>query len=142
MLINIVFLSATPSRDHVFQISFPSTWKQSDIINHFRNYGRIYVSWIDECSAFVALQDRVNAPILLKSIGYTQSVKIQSFNAYIDSKTKVEYYTFIYAITRLLLLKLKEKVNDLPPLTLSKWFRNIFERGMKMVESEYWYTQI
>ena len=61
-------------------MTFPSTWKQADIVYHFRNFGQIYVSWLNETSAFVSLNCKENALILLKTIGYTADVKIKKYD--------------------------------------------------------------
>lgn len=74
---------AKPNRDHVFHVTFPETWTQNDIINHFRKYGPIQIRWIDSISAFVALINRENAPILLKTIETAKGVKIITFAMYL-----------------------------------------------------------
>lgn len=61
-------------------MSFPSTWKQSDIVYHFRNYGSIFVGWINETSAYVALHNRENSLVVLKTIGKTPGVTIMSYD--------------------------------------------------------------
>lgn len=73
---------AMPNRDFVFHVSFPETWAQSDIVNHFRKYGPVFIRWIDNVSAFVSLSNRENAPILMKTIGITKGVKISTFETY------------------------------------------------------------
>lgn len=72
-----------PNRDYVFHVSFPETWTQSDIINHFRKFGPVFIRWIDNASAFVSLMNRENAPILMKTIGTTKGVKISTFETYL-----------------------------------------------------------
>lgn len=62
---------------------FPETWTKTDIINHFRKYGSVFIRWIDSTSAFVALNNRENAPILLKTIGVTKGVKVSTFSTYL-----------------------------------------------------------
>lgn len=62
---------------------FPNTWKQNDIINHFRKYGPVFIRWIDNTSAFVSLMNRENAPILMKTIGTTKDVKVSPFATYL-----------------------------------------------------------
>ncbi|XP_055310617.1 poly(A)-specific ribonuclease PARN-like isoform X2 [Sitodiplosis mosellana] len=72
-----------PNREHVFHVTFPETWAQTDIINHFRKFGPVFIRWIDNTSAFVSLMNRENAPILLKSITATKGVKISTFAMYL-----------------------------------------------------------
>ncbi|XP_021696424.1 poly(A)-specific ribonuclease PARN isoform X2 [Aedes aegypti] len=56
------------SREHVFFVSFPETWRQSDIVNRFRNYGQVYVNWVNSNSAFVTLHNRDYASHVIKTI--------------------------------------------------------------------------
>lgn len=62
---------------------FPETWTQSDIINHYRKYGPVQIRWIDSSSAFVALINRENSTILLKTIEKTKGVKVSTFSTYL-----------------------------------------------------------
>ncbi|XP_075231184.1 poly(A)-specific ribonuclease PARN-like isoform X2 [Lycorma delicatula] len=48
----------TPSREHVFYITFPKEWKYNDINQLFTPYGSIFISWINDTSAWVSLQHR------------------------------------------------------------------------------------
>lgn len=56
------------SRDHVFYITFPENWRHVDIISRFRNYGQVFISWVNETSAFVTLHNRDYAAAVLKTI--------------------------------------------------------------------------
>uniref|UniRef100_A0A1Q3F3P1 Putative polya-specific ribonuclease n=1 Tax=Culex tarsalis TaxID=7177 RepID=A0A1Q3F3P1_CULTA len=56
------------SRDHIFYITFPDNWRQVDILCRFRNYGQVYISWVNETSAFVTLHNRDYAAAVLKTI--------------------------------------------------------------------------
>lgn len=62
---------------------FPEKWTQTDIINHFRKYGPVQIRWIDNSSAFVALINRENSSILLKTIESTKGVKVSTFSTYL-----------------------------------------------------------
>lgn len=79
----IKFHLAKPNREHVFHIIFPETWTQTDIINHFRKYGPVQIRWVDSSSAFVALINRENSTILLKTIEKTKNVKVSTFSTYL-----------------------------------------------------------
>ena len=65
----------SPERSHVFHVEFPKEWKTSDLrkniflgSNHvtffcisvhlFSPFGHVFVSWIDDTSAFVSLKDK------------------------------------------------------------------------------------
>lgn len=58
----------TFSRDHVFFVTFPESWRQSDIVSKFRNYGQVYVSWVNNTSAFVTLHNRDYASHVIRTI--------------------------------------------------------------------------
>lgn len=85
---------AVPNRDHIFHIQFPEVWTQTDVRNHFRKFGPVFIRWIDNTSAFVSLNDRENAPILLKTIETAKGVKVISFAAYIKVNGIKEVYIF------------------------------------------------
>lgn len=59
--LNLAGPDLNPSRDHVFYLTFPSDWKQGDILDLFSNFGFVYISWINSTSAFVSLARRENA---------------------------------------------------------------------------------
>ena len=74
--LNLTGPELNPSRKHVFHLSFPSNWKYGDILNLFNPFGFVYVSWIDQTSAFVSLAKRDNASKVMKMLdledeGYT-----------------------------------------------------------------------
>lgn len=83
MVFNQKFNLAKPNREHVFHVMFPETWTQNDIINHFRKYGPVQIRWIDSSSAFVALVNRENSSILIKTIENTKGVKVSTFSTYL-----------------------------------------------------------
>ncbi|XP_038120861.1 poly(A)-specific ribonuclease PARN isoform X2 [Culex quinquefasciatus] len=56
------------SRDHIFYITFPENWRHVDILCRFRNYGQVFISWVNETSAFVTLHNRDHAAAVLKTI--------------------------------------------------------------------------
>lgn len=68
--------TADPPRAHVFHVTIPPTWKQSNLVQHFRNYGSIYIAWLSSGQAYVALHNREHAPIVLKTIGKLDDFKI------------------------------------------------------------------
>nr|XP_033321022.1 poly(A)-specific ribonuclease PARN-like isoform X2 [Megalopta genalis] len=56
--ISLVDKDPNPSRDHVFHLTFPKEWKINDIIQLFSPFGGVYVSWLSDTSAYVALNRR------------------------------------------------------------------------------------
>ena len=66
--LNLAGTDLNPSRDHVFHLTFPSDWKQGDILDLFGNFGFVYISWINSTSAFVSLARRENAHKVLSTL--------------------------------------------------------------------------
>ena len=66
--LNLAGADLNPSRDHVFYLTFPSDWKQGDILDLFGNFGFVYISWINSTSAFVSLARRENAHKVLSTL--------------------------------------------------------------------------
>ncbi|XP_059612566.1 poly(A)-specific ribonuclease PARN-like [Phlebotomus argentipes] len=77
-----------PSRSHVFHITFPSTWKNTDIVRHFRNFGDVQIKWLNKESAFVALLKREYATCLMKKIGRTPNVTVMTHADYEASQVQ------------------------------------------------------
>ena len=57
-----------PSREHVFYLTFPCDWKQADILDLFNQFGFVYISWIDNTSAFISLARREHASKVLDAL--------------------------------------------------------------------------
>jgi hypothetical protein len=57
---DIVNNQETPNRDNVFYLEFPPYWDDQDLFNLFEQYGKIFISWINKTSAFVALKTTEN----------------------------------------------------------------------------------
>ncbi|XP_063361825.1 poly(A)-specific ribonuclease PARN-like [Cydia amplana] len=58
----------TPSRDHVFHLTFPVEWQRNDINQLFSPFGPIVVQFIDDTSAFVALSRREQARDVMRTL--------------------------------------------------------------------------
>jgi poly(A)-specific ribonuclease len=52
----IYLFKENPNRDNVFYIEFPLFWDDQDLFNLFEPFGKIYISWINKSSAFIALK--------------------------------------------------------------------------------------
>ncbi|XP_076803650.1 poly(A)-specific ribonuclease PARN-like isoform X2 [Clavelina lepadiformis] len=59
--LNLAGADLTPSRDHVFYIEFPSSWKASDLRQLFSPLGQISISWINDIACFVGLYNKGQA---------------------------------------------------------------------------------
>jgi poly(A)-specific ribonuclease len=71
-----------PNRAHVFFIKFPHTWVGSDIHDHFKNYGKIQIAWVDNSTAFISLMNKENSSCVIKTIGKAAGFEIKSFADY------------------------------------------------------------
>ncbi|XP_076248460.1 poly(A)-specific ribonuclease PARN isoform X2 [Calliopsis andreniformis] len=85
--INLVGKDPNPSRDHVFHITFPKEWKHNDISQLFSPFGGVYVSWLSDTSAYVALNRRDQATSVMKSLSKTNTYSIQK---YIEHQASLE----------------------------------------------------
>ncbi|KAH9505297.1 hypothetical protein Btru_059193 [Bulinus truncatus] len=56
------------SREHVFHVTFPKEWRQSDLHSLFQPYGNIQVSWLSDTSCYVALYKKDNAKSAIKAL--------------------------------------------------------------------------
>jgi len=76
-----------PDRGHVFHITFPSEWRTSDIVHLFSPLGHVFVSWLDDTSAFVSLKEKEMAGQALEVLKAGNSnYKIQSYQSYAAGK--------------------------------------------------------
>lgn len=66
--LNLAGEDLKPSRDHVFYLTFPSTWKYTDILDLFSPFGFVYVSWVNDQSAYVSLAVRGNKNKVLEAL--------------------------------------------------------------------------
>ncbi|XP_073945025.1 poly(A)-specific ribonuclease PARN-like isoform X2 [Choristoneura fumiferana] len=58
---NLAGPDPTPSRDHVFHLTFPKDWQRNDINQLFSPFGPITVQFMDDTSALIALARREQA---------------------------------------------------------------------------------
>ncbi|XP_051173834.1 poly(A)-specific ribonuclease PARN-like isoform X2 [Leptopilina boulardi] len=77
--INLVGNDPSPSREHVFYITFPREWKGNDISKLFTAYGGVFVSWLSDTSAFVSLYKRDQVKNVLKKVKNTKFFTIKKF---------------------------------------------------------------
>ena len=76
-----------PERNHVFHLTFPALWKASDIIQLFSPFGHVFISWIDDTSAFVSLKEKDMADQVKLNLKSETSFRVQSYDSYAKSKT-------------------------------------------------------
>ena len=59
-MLYFIAIAEEPKRENVFYIEFPANWETQDIYDLFAPFGGIFIAWIDDKSAFVALQNQDN----------------------------------------------------------------------------------
>uniref|UniRef100_A0A182NHZ9 Poly(A)-specific ribonuclease RNA-binding domain-containing protein n=1 Tax=Anopheles dirus TaxID=7168 RepID=A0A182NHZ9_9DIPT len=84
--INLSGKEPSQNRDHIFFVTFPETWRSSDIVSKFKPFGPVHISWLDNTSAFVSLHNRNAASSVLKTIGYHVGLKVYSFAQFTQMK--------------------------------------------------------
>ncbi|XP_066593445.1 poly(A)-specific ribonuclease PARN-like isoform X2 [Prorops nasuta] len=68
------------NRDNVFHLTFPKTWKYSDITQLFNPYGGVYVSWLSETTAYVALNRRDQISTVMKNLGGSKIYRLRKYS--------------------------------------------------------------
>jgi hypothetical protein len=71
-----------PKRDNVFYVEFPAKWQTQDIFDLFSPFGSVFVGWINDSSAFVAIQNTENVK---KAAGQLVGVSGREYRVYFYS---------------------------------------------------------
>ena len=74
-----------PKRENVFYIEFPPTWEAQNIYDLFSSFGSVFIGWIDDTSAYVALQNPENTK---KAAGQLVGVSGREYRVYFYSTHK------------------------------------------------------
>ncbi|CAH0701407.1 unnamed protein product [Spodoptera exigua] len=80
--INLVGSEPTPPRDHVFHLVFPKEWQRNDLSQLFSPFGAVTVYFLDECSAFVGLDQRDQAPDVMRALAKNNRVTLTPYYKY------------------------------------------------------------
>ncbi|XP_022101867.1 poly(A)-specific ribonuclease PARN-like [Acanthaster planci] len=80
--LNLTGKDLVPPRDHVFHLTFPAEWRTHDIQHLFSVFGQVFVSWIDQTSAFVSLANREDASRVMKTIELSPDYALKTFKEY------------------------------------------------------------
>ncbi|CAE1324447.1 PARN [Acanthosepion pharaonis] len=83
--INITGTDLQPDRGHVFHVTFPKEWKAADLYQLFMPFGNVQLSWINDNSAYVALHNKDNAEMVLKTLNQAETYRVISYS---ESKRK------------------------------------------------------
>ncbi|CAH0398043.1 unnamed protein product [Chilo suppressalis] len=76
---NLVGADPTPSRDHVFHLTFPLEWQRNDINQLFSPFGPVTVQFLDDVSAIVALSRREQARDVARALAKNSKVTLIPF---------------------------------------------------------------
>merc|ERR1719186_2003050 len=87
---NLAGEEVNPERSHVFHIQFPHAWKRTDLDLLFSPFGRIFVSWIDDSSAFISLADRPDKESVLQQLQTSSTYKITPYKKYQEQKEQAK----------------------------------------------------
>lgn len=64
-------------------MTFPNTWKQPEITHYFREIGPIYINWLNDCSAFIALSNRhLSSYEVFQKLEKSNNVSVVKFEEY------------------------------------------------------------
>ncbi|XP_022830630.1 poly(A)-specific ribonuclease PARN-like isoform X2 [Spodoptera litura] len=80
--INLDGADPTPPRDHVFHLVFPKEWQRSDLSQLFSPFGAVTVYFLDECSAFVGLDQRDQASDVMRVLSKNNRVTLTPYHKY------------------------------------------------------------
>lgn len=91
--LNISGEDLVPSRDHVFYVEHPSEWQFTDIQKLFKDFGFVYITKINEMSAFVSVAKRERATKVLQKLQKNnRPYRIQSYSVYHSNGKKDNTY--------------------------------------------------
>ncbi|CAI9743295.1 (A)-specific ribonuclease PARN-like isoform X1 [Octopus vulgaris] len=83
--VNVTGNDIQPTRDHIFHVTFPKEWKAADLYQLFMPFGNVQLSWINDTSAYVALHNKDNAGMVLKTLTQAETYRVISYK---ESKRK------------------------------------------------------
>lgn len=66
-------------RDHVFHVTFPKEWKTHDLIQLFSPFGRVFIAWLSDTSAYVSLENRDQAKLVLRTLTQSDTYRVISY---------------------------------------------------------------
>ncbi|XP_069690990.1 poly(A)-specific ribonuclease PARN-like isoform X2 [Periplaneta americana] len=78
-------------RDHVFYVSFPKDWKTYDLTQLFSPFGSVFIAWLSDTSAYVALHHRDQANLVQKTLTQSDTYTVMTYAAHQqlqDGRTK------------------------------------------------------
>nr|CAD7402014.1 unnamed protein product [Timema poppensis] len=70
------------NRDHVFHVSFLKDWKTNDLVKLFSPFGSVQVCWLNDTSAYVALNRHDQAKLVQKTLTQSDSYTVIQYSIY------------------------------------------------------------
>ncbi|CAH0719594.1 unnamed protein product, partial [Brenthis ino] len=80
--INLTGDDPSPSRDHVFHLTFPKEWRWNDINQLFSAFGQITVQFLDDTSALVALSRKDLAKSVTRAFANNSRISLVPYVKY------------------------------------------------------------
>ncbi|XP_045497210.1 poly(A)-specific ribonuclease PARN-like isoform X1 [Colias croceus] len=80
--INLTGADPSPSREHVFHITFPREWQRSDLNQLFSVYGQITLQFLDDTTALVALSRRDLAKTVMRAFASNKNILLVPYSKY------------------------------------------------------------
>ncbi|XP_072932243.1 poly(A)-specific ribonuclease PARN-like [Epargyreus clarus] len=80
--LNLVGDDPSPSRDHVFHLTFPREWQRHTISDLFNPFGPVTVQFLGDTTAIVQLSKRENSRYVLRAFDESSHVKVMPFSKY------------------------------------------------------------
>ncbi|GFG30197.1 hypothetical protein Cfor_10176 [Coptotermes formosanus] len=78
--INLVGKDPAVPRDHVFFVTFPKEWKAYDITQLFSPFGPVFIAWLSDTTAYVALYHRNQAALVQKTLKSSDTYTVMSYS--------------------------------------------------------------
>jgi len=75
-----------PDRSRLLHIEFPPEWKRSDLNLLFSPFGKVFISWINDTSAFVSLPETTDISNILDVIQSSSLYKVVTYKRYQELK--------------------------------------------------------
>ncbi|XP_026332980.1 poly(A)-specific ribonuclease PARN-like [Hyposmocoma kahamanoa] len=72
----------SPSREHVFHLTFPKEWQRNDLNQLFSPFGPITVQFLDDTSALVALSRREQARDVQRALAHNSRISLVPYARY------------------------------------------------------------
>ncbi|XP_053607245.1 poly(A)-specific ribonuclease PARN-like isoform X2 [Plodia interpunctella] len=81
----------TPSREHVFYMTFPKEWQRNEINQLFSPFGQIIVQFLDDTHAYVALANRKRCRDMMKALSGHDKVSLVPFAVHKGLQAKSDH---------------------------------------------------